>query len=498
MGRRVVVAGWGQITQRKEQKERLLEPVGLMRECSLLAGDLAGDRELVEKIDGIMTPRIMSCCYPNSADLLARELGASSRFKFVSKIGGNSPQSLVNKAAGMIARGELDSVLISGAETFYPRSKAACGSQNRLLGPADQEITDDMIGSTKLEESHGLTLPIHGFPLYETAFWAESGLDKEAYFAKVGTSWAEFNEAAVNNPYAWTQTPLTGREIVTPGPTNRYIVFPYTLYMTSLLTADLGSAILLMSEEKARRTAPGGRNTVYFMGGGYAEDRQRFFIHKTNFTTSPPMKAAAEKALNRSRLSIDEIRCFDLYSCFPCAVTMARRMIGISPTDPRPQTLTGGLGFFGAPANNYTTHAIASLAEEIASGRKENGMVTALGWFMHKHAAGVYGAEPPDTALDTHDLEDDKAFLAGADPVEADPTPRGKGMIDTYSIPFSRDGSPLYAIVYGKTEAGKRFVANTPPDPDMFRRLCTENQVGRAVRLTHDARENRNIAELLE
>ena len=257
MGRRVVVAGWGQITQRKEQKEHLLDPMGLMRECSFLAGDLAGGREQLKNLDGIMTPRIMSACYPDSADGLAQELGASPRFKFVSKIGGNSPQSLVNKAAGMISRGELDSVLISGAETFYPRSETACGSENRLLGPADQEITDDMVGSTELEASHGLTLPIHGFPLYETAFWAESGLDKEAYFAQVGTSWANFNRVAVENPYAWTRTPLTGPEIVTPGPRNRYIVFPYTLYMTSLLTADLGSAILLMDEDKARSAAPG-------------------------------------------------------------------------------------------------------------------------------------------------------------------------------------------------------------------------------------------------
>ena len=210
------------------------------------------------------------------------------------------------------------------------------------------------------------------------------------------------------------------------------------------------------------------------------------------------MKAAAEKALSRSGLSVEEIQCFDLYSCFPCAVSMARRMIGISPQDSRPQTLTGGLGFFGAPANNYTTHSIASLAEEIAAGRKENGLITALGWFMHKHAAGVYGAEPRDTALDRHDLEDEKNYLAGADPVEADTAPQGKGIIETYSIPFSRDGSPLYAIVYGKTEAGKRFVANTPPDPESFQRLCTENQVGRAVRLAYDAREKRNIAELME
>ena len=35
-------------------------------------------------------------------------------------------------------------------------------------------------GSSELEQAHGLTLPIHGFPLFENALWAESGLSRAA------------------------------------------------------------------------------------------------------------------------------------------------------------------------------------------------------------------------------------------------------------------------------------------------------------------------------
>ena len=39
MNRKVVIAGWGQIKQSKDQTDRLLDPVGLMAEASGLIHD---------------------------------------------------------------------------------------------------------------------------------------------------------------------------------------------------------------------------------------------------------------------------------------------------------------------------------------------------------------------------------------------------------------------------------------------------------------------------
>ncbi len=143
--------------------------------------------------------------------------------------------------------------------------------------------------------------------------------------------------------------------------------------MNSFVTVDQGAAVILMAEDLAKKHARKNEKPVYFLGGGYAEDRQRFMIEKSDFTSSPPLKDAVQKALERSNTSIDELDCFDLYSCFPCAVSIAKKMTGISDEDPRPLTLTGGLGFFGGPGNNYSLHSIATLAEKIAKGEKTNG-----------------------------------------------------------------------------------------------------------------------------
>ncbi|UCF95332.1 MAG: hypothetical protein JSW39_14685 [Desulfobacterales bacterium] len=397
----------------------------------------------------------------------------------------------------MIARGELDRVLIAGGETYYPRVKSDPDAANALFKWVKAaDVGDDMIGATATERRHGASLPIHGFPLYETALWAESGLSLAAYLDRVGGLWSRFSRVAANHPQAWTSTARSAHEITAPTPNNRLIAFPYTKFMNSLIYVDLAAAVVLMSAESARRFRPKDRRPVYFLAGAYAEDRQRFLIQKSSFTACLPLQRAAHKALQRSHLALDDIACFDLYSCFPCAVTIARRMLNLADDDQRPLTLTGGLGFFGGPGNNYSLHAVATLAEAIAGGVHDSGMITSLGWFMHKHAVGIYSAIPRATSLGQYDLEDERDYLVGEEPVQTADEGSGKAVIETYTVIYTRDGRPLRAVIYGTTDEGLRFVAQTPPAAEIFDRLTIRNQVGASVRLRHDASQNLNIAEL--
>ena len=281
------------------------------------------------------------------------------------------------------------------------------------------------------------------------------------------------------------------------------VAFPYPKLMNPFVTVDLGAAIILMSEEKSRqfrqnlKFSQKKNRPVYFIGGGHAKDRQRFLIEKSSFTSSPPLKAAVDKALQRATLTLDEIEAFDLYSCFPCAVGMALKMLELKQNDPRPFTVTGGLGFFGGPGNNYSLHAVATMVEMIAEGRINNGLVTALGWFMHKHAAGIYSATPAETDLSQHDLEDAKAPLTGSQPVPIAEKVTGKGRIETYTVIYKKDGTPDYSVIYGTTEKGLRFIANTDTDLETIIALTTKNQVGKSVQLRYDDQKRRNLAQLL-
>ncbi len=498
MKNQVVIAGWGQVTQPKEQAENLCDPLGLMAAAALKAGKVTGMPDTLRNLDGILVVRPLSAHYPSVAAQLAEKIGASPRFTAVSKIGGNSPQSMVNQAAGMIARGELETILIAGAEAYYPRGTQPAPAGNALFKGLPEDYNgDDTIGSTDLEQRHGIVQPLHGFPLFETALWAESGLSREAYLQRIGELWAKFSEVAVRHPNAWTGLKRSAMEISTPTAANRFISLPYTKYMNPLVTVDQGAALILTSGNKAQHYTRKGNRPVYFRGGGYAEDRQRFLVEKSDFVSSPPLKAAVDKALARACLSLNDIASFDLYSCFPCAVSIARRTLALDADDPRPLTLTGGLGFFGGPGNNYSLHAIATLAKAIATGETENGLVTALGWFLHKHAAGVYSAVPADTDLGTHDLADRKDYLAGEEPVKITDRASGSGHIETYTVKFSREGQPETAVIYGRTATGFRFVAQTPAEPDVMNQLILENQVGRSVRLQYDDRRGVNIADIV-
>jgi acetyl-CoA C-acetyltransferase len=495
MKKNVVVAGWGQVTQPKKLETPAQDPMGLMVQASQKAARELTDPKALTRIDGIMVVKSLSADYPAPAAQLAAKIGASPRFIHVSKIGGNSPQTLVNNAAAMISRGELDSVLVVGAEAYVQRGETIQNEASALLRGIPKDYAgDDASGTTGLENSYGIEHPMHGFPLFETALWAASGLDIAAYLKKVGTLWAGFSQVAASHPHSWSKGVKTPGEIITQGPHNRPIAFPYTKFMNSFVTVDQGAAVILMSEEAARKHHHPGRQTVYFLGGGYAEDRQRFMIEKSDFTVSPPLESAVKKALDRSELNLSDLDCFDLYSCFPCAVSIARKMLNLSEEDPRPLTLTGGLGFFGGPGNNYNLHAIATLAEMIAQGKKRTGMVTALGWFMHKHAAGIYSSTPPTKSLATIDVEDKKDFLAGPPPLKIDEQPTGSGTIETYTIVHSRDHSPAYAVLYGRTAKGLRFIARTLPDPDIFLQLSSQNMVGESVTLRFDQKLKMTIA----
>ena len=483
----VVVAGWGQVTQPRETESPRDVP-GLMIQAARRAGQTLTDPSLVSQLDGILVVRPLSAHCPDAPAKVARALGADPGFTHLSDIGGNSPQTLINLAGSLIAENRLERVLVVGAEAYVRRHPGDARPDSALLQgiPLDYD-GDDARGTLPLETRHGIQHPMQGFPLFETALWHASGLTLPEYLNRVGRMWARFSRVAADHPFAWSKTPRTAEEILTPSMKNRPIAFPYTKFMNAFITVDQAAAVILMSEKAARAARKKDRPPVYFAGGGYARDRQRFMAQKSDFTMSIPMKTVMDKALDRSGFTLDDMDCFDFYSCFPCAVSIAKKMAGLADNDPRPLTLTGGLGFFGGPGNNYNLHAVATLADQIAGGRYRTGMVTALGWFMHKHAAGIYTCRRPEKSLAGTAESDHADPLAGPEPVIVDEAPSGTGTIETYTVVYHPDHTPAYGVIYGRTDQGNRFVANTVKDAEAFTALTGRDRVGTAVRLVHDS-----------
>ena len=113
---------------------------------------------------------------------------------------------------------------------------------------------------------------------------------------------------------------------------------------------------------------------------------------------------------------------------------------------------------------------------------------------MHKHAAGIYGAAPPEGGFESGVMEDDGADPVGDDPIRIKPEVNESGVIETYTVVYNRDWTPAYAVVYGKTQDGFRFIARAPNNPDIIGRLTSENQVGQKVNIRFDSSTRLNIA----
>ncbi|MCF6248543.1 MAG: OB-fold domain-containing protein, partial [Desulfobacula sp.] len=175
----------------------------------------------------------------------------------------------------------------------------------------------------------------------------------------------------------------------------------------------------------------------------------------------------------------------------------AKKMIGLADNDPRPLTLTGGLGFFGGPGNNYSLHSVATLAQMISAGEKSNGLITALGWFMYKHAAGIYSNQPLGGEFKDYDIKDQQGGPVGNPPEKIKEQMNGTGTIETYTVIYSSDGQPSYAVIYGRTKKGCRFISNTQNALDIYQALMSENRIGQRVSVVFDASKNVNVAQLV-
>ena len=275
----------------------------------------------------------------NPAQLVARRLGFADGDEpaqlMLSAIGGNSPQALMHDACLAISRGDLDVVLITGAEAMYARTMARRNGQwlewaSQPEGtPPPVLFGEDKAGATELEMQRGVILPIHAYPLFENALRAAEGWTLEEHAARIGALWSRFSEVAAENPDAWIRTPRTAEEIVHPGPGNRMVSFPYPKLCTANMQVDQGAASIVCSVEAARAAGVPEERWVFPLAGADANDHW-FISQRPELHRSPAIRYAGAAALEQAGLGIDDVASVDLYSCFPVAVQIAARELGLA------------------------------------------------------------------------------------------------------------------------------------------------------------------------
>lgn len=480
-----VLVGVGEVVQRDADLREALEPLALMERAARRALDDTGARAaLPGRIDAVGVVGCFSWRYANPCRRLAESFGIGPRLELVTGMGGESPQLLVNEVAKRIRRGELRAALLAGAEAVRTRyvahrSQAKLPWSDDAGGPAPAVVLGTQLpGTSAIENAHGLILPLYVYPLFENALRARTGASLAGHAEWIGRILSRMTEVASENPNAWFRSKRSADEIVSVTSENRMIAFPYTKYMNAILEVDQGAALVLTSVAEARTLGVPRERWVHCAGGGDATEEPWFTSERPRLDASAALRVAVQRALSRAGTSIDAIGVLDLYSCFACAVEIACEEIGIDPLGPRPITVTGGLPYHGGPGNNYSMHAIARMAERLRSTPGARGLVTALGWYLTKHSAGVYASGEPDPAPEVAGIPDPKS-----EPVPLAQRAEGIGTLETYTVLYDRDGAPSRGIVVGRLEDGRRFVANTPGDRVLLEALAATEGVGLSGRV---------------
>jgi acetyl-CoA C-acetyltransferase len=482
-----ILVGAGQVTQRDVEPERALEPVAMMAAAARLAAEDAGAGvALLQAADRVAAVNVFCFPYGNVPRLLAEAIGAHPAEEIYTTIGGNTPQAMVNLLAGRIAAGQADVVVLAGGEAMRTVRRAYAKKVRLPWGGGDGTpavVGDPRDGTSPHEIAHGLLLPTAVYPLFENALRARRGWSLDEHRRRLGGLCARFASVAAEHPQAWFRERRTPDEIATVTADNRMIAFPYPKLMNAIIEVDQAAALIMTSVGRARALGIDPSRWVYPWGGADAHDRW-LVSERVHYATSPAIAAAGRAALDAAGVGIDEVGLFDLYSCFPSAVQIARDMLGIPEDDPRPLTVTGGLPYFGGAGNNYAMHGIATMCDRLRAAPGRVGLVTALGWYVTKHAIGVYGTTPPKRPWRPVDA----AALQRA--IDAEPAPAfverpgGAGTIETYTVAYDRDGAPARGIVFGRLDDGRRFLANTPTDRALLESLTRVEAIGRRGRVS--------------
>lgn len=414
---------------------------------------------------------------------IAKRIGADPARAILEPVGGQGPQHLVNELAQLIGAGELDLALICGSEAISTvRHLTSRGETRDWSETIGGQLEDRGFGEGLLTADlarHGARTPISVYAMFENARRGRLGLDRADYALEMGRLFAPFTQVAAKNSHAMSHEIHSAEALAKVTASNRLTSDPYPRRMVARDQANQGAAILIASAGRARALGVPEDRLIYLHSG--ADVRERTPMERKDLSASPASVMAAQRALDTAGISQAQIDVFDFYSCFPIAVFNVRDGLGISGTDSRPLTVTGGLPFFGGAGNNYSMHAIASMVRRLRAEPTARGLVGANGGFLSKYSVGVYSARPaPWRGFDSKALQTEvdawaaPALAAGS----------GEGVVDTYTIDYS--GQALLGIVIGRLKAdGARFVAMTDmADASIARRMIEVDPLGATVTMT--------------
>jgi acetyl-CoA C-acetyltransferase len=478
-----VLVGAGVASRREADPALALEPVALMLEAVRAAGDDAGAAALLACADVIAVPRGF-WSYPDPARWLAERIGAATAKTWVAEIG-VLQTTLFAEAARAIREGGADVVLVVGGEARYRAQRAKAAGQAEQLSAQAPGTTPDRVMRPAhdivhpVEIARGFVVPVQQYALIDNAMRRADGQTIDAHRRAVSELWAGYARVAAANPHAWNRTAPDAAALADLE-RNPPLAFPYGKLHCSQWNVDQAAALLFCSAERARRAGIPEAGWVH--PRAVAESNEmRPLVSRASLGRSPGFACAGRKAFALAGLEPKDVALRELYSCFPAAVRLQLREIGLAP-EPTP-SWTGGMTFGGGPLNNFVLQAAARMLGLL---REQGGsaLLTAVSGMLTKQGVSLWSCEPGERGFAYADVSGEAAAVEPSRPVVDGVA--SAGTLAGYSVLYE-NGAPSRCVAVVDLDGGARTLAASD-DRELAARGVDQELAGLRVRVEADGR----------
>ncbi len=448
-----------------------------MTMASLAAGEDTGAPALLRAVTRINVPQ-GSWSLTDPARSVAIGIGAAGATTVRFEIG-VSQQEIINDALEAIAQGRADVVLVVGGEA---RAFARAGGTeiDDATAPPDTTVTRPPDFVAPVELNAGIVWPVaQQYALIENALAAAEGLTPEQQRDDIARLWARFNAIARDNDAAAFPARRTAEDIATPGPRNRPLAFPYNVWHASQWTVDQAAALLFCAAATARSAGVPPDRWVFPHVAVHSSEAitltARRHLHR--WPAMGVLGRAAEAHLGQP---LHELPLAEVYSCFPAAVRVQQRELGLSHEGT--PTLTGGMTFAGGPFNHYVFQAMTTMVRRLRDQSDALGLVTTVSGMLSKPGLAVWSCTPPGAGALIADLGAEGTAATDRQPVAAPADAHGPGTVLSSTVTYTDDDpfEPARTAVVVELAGGARTAA-VCDDPPLARRSLGESLIGHPV-----------------
>jgi acetyl-CoA C-acetyltransferase len=391
---------------------------------------------------------------------IAETIGAPGARSVRSELG-VLQHSLLARAAAGVNEGRFEVAIVAGGENRWSGVIAGKGGAPVPDAPAvavgsepDEVIAPTGIVISQIEIDRNLITAANQYAIIESAVRHDLGRSIDEHQRALGDLWSRSAAIAAQAAGSWNTSAMSSEEIAVESDSNRLIAAPYTKWLISQWNVDQSAALVFTTVGTARRL-------------GIAEDTWVFPLAMVSSNAVIPMPERAEihrwpashicgvTALEKSGVAIDELAAVDLYSCFPAAVQVQARELGL-PAD-LDVTVTGGMTFSGGPYNNYSLQGAAAMIGVLRSGADDAvGITTAVSGLLTKPSVIVWSNGAPRRPFATLDVSAESDAATERRPV--DPDLVGAATVVGATVVPDRDAS-LTTVAVLESAGGVRTVA---------------------------------------